>query len=56
VPIIPEAEWREDPAPFVLIGAWQFRDAFVAREAAYLAKGGSFVFPLPHVEVIHHGT
>jgi hypothetical protein len=55
IPIIAEAEWRKDPAPVTLVGAWGFRDAFLKREAEYLRKGGSFVFPLPHLEIVYGG-
>jgi novobiocin biosynthesis protein NovU/D-mycarose 3-C-methyltransferase len=52
IPIISEETWRADPAPIVLLGAWQFRDAVIKREAAYLESGGTFLVPLPSVEVI----
>jgi SAM-dependent methyltransferase len=52
IPIIAEADWRVDPAPCVLLGAWQWRDQFIAREAEYLSRGGCFLVPLPKVEVI----
>lgn len=56
IPIIAEADWRVDPAPVTLLGAWQFREQFVQREADYLARGGAFLIPLPRVEVVVHGT
>jgi len=56
IPIISEEAWRKDPAPVTLVGAWGFRDAFLKREAEYLRKGGSFVFPLPHLEIVYGGS
>lgn len=52
IPCVPEGEWRADPAPVTLIGAWQFADHFAEREAEYLEKGGSFLVPLPTPRVI----
>ncbi len=52
IPIVAEDVWREDPAPTTLVGAWQFRRAFLAREAAYLAEGGMFLVPLPSVDLV----
>lgn len=53
IPIIAEEDWRVDPAPLTLLGAWQWKDQFVRREHEYLTtKRGSFLVPLPHVEVV----
>lgn len=56
IPIVPEGEWRADPAMVTLLGAWQFRDAFVQREHAYLARGGRFLCPLPQAELIEQAV
>lgn len=53
IPIVSEAEWRADPAPTTLIGAWQFKEAILLREAAYLAGGGHFLVPLPRPEIVY---
>lgn len=55
IPIVSEAEGRADPPAALLVGAWQFREAFLAREADYLASGGRIVFPLPYVESVEQG-
>ena len=52
IPILSEETWREDPAPLLLIGAWQFAKFFQQREAAYLANGGRFLIPLPQTELV----
>lgn len=52
IPIVSEEEWRADPAPITVVGAWGFRESFLQREAEYLAKGGRFIFPLPSLEVV----
>jgi hypothetical protein len=52
VPIVREEEGRADPPSALLLGAWQFRDAFLRREAAYLEAGGRILVPLPSVELV----
>lgn len=55
IPIIPEGEWRADPAPYTLLGAWGFKGAFVEREREYLARGGRFIAAMPYLDVIGRG-
>jgi hypothetical protein len=55
VPIVNEADGRAHPPDALLCGIWQFRDAVLAREAAYLTAGGSIIFPLPSVDVVGYG-
>lgn len=52
VPIISEAQARLERPDVMLVGPWWHRDLFVAREAAYLAGGGTLVFPLPAMEIV----
>lgn len=52
IPIVAEEEGRQEPPAALLLGAWQFRDQFVAREAQYLTDGGRVIVPLPRVEVV----
>jgi len=54
IPIVSEAEGRGDPPAALLVGAWQFKEAFLQREQAYLQQGGRMIFPLPHVESVEH--
>lgn len=54
IPIVNEHTWRADPAPTTLIGAWQFADSFIQREAEYLQGGGTFLVPLPTLRVVSH--
>lgn len=55
IPIVGEAEGRADPPAALLVGAWQFRDAFLRREGEYLRAGGRMIFPLPQVEIVEEG-
>ncbi len=54
IPIVPEAEGRADPPAALLVTAWQFKQAFLAREETYLRQGGRLIFPLPCVETVEH--
>jgi len=56
IPIVSEGTGRADPPHTLLVGAWQFADAFAKREAAYLAAGGSLLLPLPRVTVVTQGS
>lgn len=52
IPIVSEEVGRQDPAALWLCLPWHFRRAFLEREAEYLAKGGTMLFPLPHAEIV----
>lgn len=50
IPIISEDAARAD-ADYFLVLPWSFKDEFLARESAFRARGGKFIFPLPEIEV-----
>jgi hypothetical protein len=52
IPIISEAEANEMNPDYYLVLPWHFKENILAREQAYLAKGGKFIFPFPAVEII----
>lgn len=52
IPIVSEADGRSWPPDLLVLGAWQFAEAFIGREAAYLAAGGTMLVPLPRVEIV----
>lgn len=52
IPIVSEDEGRADRPDLLLCGIWQFREAVLQREAAYLAGGGTILFPLPAVDLV----
>ena len=52
IPIVPEKEARMmDPDAFLAL-PWHFRESILKREAAFLARGGKIVFPLPQLEIV----
>jgi NDP-4-keto-2,6-dideoxyhexose 3-C-methyltransferase len=52
IPIISEEESRAAKPDYYFVLPWHFRDAFLAREKAFIERGGKFVFPLPAFEII----
>jgi SAM-dependent methyltransferase len=50
IPIISEAEARRMRPDVFLVLPWHFRRNIVSREQAFLAGGGTLLFPLPQVE------
>ena len=52
IAIISEAELRAMKPDYYLVLPWHFRDEFLAREAAMLAAGTKFIFPLPAIEIV----
>lgn len=52
IPIISEREARAARPDYYLVLPWHFRESIVERERAYLSAGGTFVFPLPQLELV----
>lgn len=51
LPVHPGAELADINPALVIILAWRYADMIAARHTAWLAGGGTFVVPLPHVTV-----
>ncbi len=48
IPIVMDA-----PLPdYYLVLPWHYRDSILRRERTFLEQGGSFIFPLPEIEVV----
>src|SRR5438046_4456601 len=52
IPIISEAEAHAMNPDYLLVMPWHFRQNLIEREAAYLARGGKMIFPLPQIEIV----
>jgi len=52
IPIISEEESRSMKPDYYLALPWHFRDEFLAREHAFRADGGRFIFPIPGIEIV----
>ena len=52
IPIISEEKAKARQPDYFLVLPWHFRPNILAREKAFLAMGGSLVFPLPEIETV----
>ncbi len=52
IPIVSEEMWRSVPGELAVLAIYQFKDAVLHREAEYLARGGQFLVPIPHPEIV----
>ncbi len=52
ITILSEEKSRAMKPDYYLVLPWHFRDEFLAREAALLAGGTKFIFPLPAIEIV----
>ncbi len=52
IPIISESEALAQNPEYFLVLPWHFRENLLARERAYLDRGGRMLFPLPRIEVV----
>lgn len=52
IPIISEEQMRKDRPDYLLILPWHFLKEFMQREQPYLASGGSFLVPLPRLQIL----
>jgi hypothetical protein len=52
IPIISEVEARSEQPDYFLALPWHFMGEFLARERAFLERGGKFITPLPEVRVV----
>lgn len=52
IPIVGPAELTVNPTDDCLITAWNYRDEILRKHQDYLNGGGSFVMPLPVIEII----
>jgi len=52
IPIISEDEMRVARPDYLFCLPWHFMDSFRKRESDFLARGGLFVQPLPHLTIV----
>jgi NDP-4-keto-2,6-dideoxyhexose 3-C-methyltransferase len=52
IPIVSEEEAKERRPDQLLVLPWMHRAGFLEREGAFLAGGGSLVFPLPELDIV----
>lgn len=52
IPILSEREVHALAPDCLLVLPWHFRENLIDREAAFLARGGQLVFPLPQIQTV----
>lgn len=52
IPMISEAEAHSMQPDYFLVLPWHFKAGILDREKDYRERGGKFIFPLPHIEVV----
>jgi len=52
IPITDEETARKAKPDYFLVLPYSFKEEFLVREAAFLESGGTFIFPLPEVEIV----
>lgn len=52
IPVVPASELAARRPDYLIVLAWNFASAIIAKNAAFRENGGRFIVPLPRVEVI----
>lgn len=51
IPVVPSSVLAQRPPDYLLILAWNFAEAIIAKNAAFAAAGGRFIIPVPTLKV-----
>jgi hypothetical protein len=52
IPIVGEEEGRRNPAKYLIVLPWHFKDAILERERGRWPMGTKMIFPLPYISVV----
>jgi SAM-dependent methyltransferase len=52
IPVVAPEQIEKDGAEYLLILAWNFKDEIIEQQAAFRARGGKFIIPIPQVHIV----
>lgn len=52
IPIVSETDSKRMSPDYYLVLPWHFKKNILKREAAYIDRGGKFIFPMPEIHVV----
>lgn len=52
IPIISEKDAENLKPDYYLVLPWHFRENILSREKDFINRGGKFIFPFPHIEIV----
>ena len=52
LPVVPADTWQKDGATHMLILAWNFKEEILTQMQPFAQKGGRFIVPIPHPELV----
>ena len=52
IPIISETDAEKLMPDYYLVLPWHFRENILSREKDFINRGGKFIFPFPHIEIV----
>lgn len=55
IPVLPSQALYERKPDVVLVVAWRYADPIIKKHAAYLEQGGTFIVPVPKIQILGGG-
>lgn len=52
IPVYSPEKMRETPPDYMVLLAWNYADAIIAKEADFRNRGGKFIIPVPSVKIV----
>jgi methylation protein EvaC len=52
IPIVPPQVFYDDFPDYAVMTAWNYEPEIVAKEQAFLQRGGRFIVPLPEIRIV----